>query len=277
MTPLEREIAVERLKQEQFGVKNTKIKKDQLKEVFLDPKTYVIFLLGIATQIVNGAVSNFGSLIVKGFGFSSLRTLLYQIPYGMIILVSNVSAMYIQRWLPGHRRCIVAVVYVLPALAGVVGIHTIAREHRAALLGCYWVRRVVQLILILLKLTATYTASFSMIMSLITSNTAGTTKRYAINAIFFISYCVGNIVGPFAFKQSESPTYTSGIVTILIAYCVEIVLLLGFGAYMAYLNKRKNEKLAAMGLSLETVQQQRADAATKDLTDIQSPYFQYSY
>lgn len=106
-----------------------------------DPKTWLFFLCGVATQVVNGAASNFGRLIIAGFGYSNLVTTLFQIPYGMVILVSNVSAMYIQRWLPGQKRCLVAVLYVCPALAGAVGIHTISRNHKAALLVCYWVCR----------------------------------------------------------------------------------------------------------------------------------------
>ena len=93
----------------------------------------------MSTQVVNGAVSNFGSLIVKGFGFSSLNATLLQVPYGFIILFANLSAMYIQRWLPGQMRCAVACVYVLPALAGTIGIHTISRDSRGALLACYYV------------------------------------------------------------------------------------------------------------------------------------------
>lgn len=111
----------------------------QIKEALVDPKTWFIFLFGLSTQVVNGAASNFGSLIIKGFGFSSLKTTLLQIPYGFIILFANVSAMYIQRWLPGQKRCVVAIMYVIPALAGTVGIHTISREHTWGLLVCYWV------------------------------------------------------------------------------------------------------------------------------------------
>jgi hypothetical protein len=56
-----------------------------------------------------GSVSNFSALIVKGFGSSKLVTTLLQIPYGFIILFAVLSAMYIQRWLPGQRRCVVTV------------------------------------------------------------------------------------------------------------------------------------------------------------------------
>jgi membrane-associated phospholipid phosphatase len=135
----ERKVAIERLRNNQTGIKNRLIKWYQAREAALDPKTWLFVLFGLSTQVVNGAVSNFGSLIVKGFGFSSLHTTILQIPYGFIILFSNVSAMYVQRWIPGQTRCIVAICYVLPALAGVVGIHVISRDHRNALLACYYV------------------------------------------------------------------------------------------------------------------------------------------
>lgn len=132
-------MAVKRLGENQTGVKNTQIKGYQIVEALTDPKTWLICLLGISTQVVNGSVSNFGSLIVKGFGYSGLNATVLQVPYGFIILFSNLSAMYVQRWLPGQKRCIVAAIYVLPALAGIVGIHLLPRHEKGALLACYWV------------------------------------------------------------------------------------------------------------------------------------------
>jgi hypothetical protein len=139
LSPAEKRVAIERLRENQTGIKNGEIKWYQVREAVLDPKTWFIFLLGVSTQIVNGAVSNFGSLIIKGFGFTGLHTLLFQVPYGFIILFSNVSAMYLQRWIPGQQRCFVAIMYVIPALAGTVGIHVLPRDHRGNLLACYYV------------------------------------------------------------------------------------------------------------------------------------------
>ncbi|GAT31020.1 MFS allantoate transporter [Aspergillus luchuensis] len=250
----EKYVAIHRLGPVHSGTRVSEIKRYQMWEALTDPKTWFFFLCGVCTQVVNGAASNFGSLIIEGFGYSNLVTTLFQIPYGMVILVSNVSAMYIQRWLPGQKRCIVGAIYVCPALAGAVGIHTISRDHQIALLVCYW-------------LTSTYTASFAMIMSLITANTGGTTKRSVVNAIFFISYCVGNIVGPFAFKSDEAPQYTSGIIAMLVAYCVEIFLLLGFAVYAAYLNRTKDGITTTSGQTDTDV----------DQTDRENVHFRYSY
>ncbi|KAL3256992.1 hypothetical protein ABHI18_007154 [Aspergillus niger] len=254
LTAEEKHIAINRLGPQHSGTRVSEIKMYQIWEALTDPKTWFFFLCGVCTQVVNGAASNFGSLIIEGFGYSNLVTTLFQIPYGMVILVSNVSAMYIQRWLPGQKRCIVGALYVCPALAGAVGIHTISRDHKIALLVCYW-------------LTSTYTASFALIMSLITANTGGTTKRSVVNAIFFISYCVGNIIGPFAFKSDEAPQYTSGIIAMLVAYCVEIFLLLAFAVYAAHLNRKKNG-IASRGDQRDT---------ELDQTDTENVHFRYSY
>ncbi|GLA74823.1 hypothetical protein AtubIFM55763_006069 [Aspergillus tubingensis] len=107
----EKYVAVHRLGPKHSGTRVSEIKMYQMWEALADPKTWFFFLCGVCTQVVNGAASNFGSLIIEGFGYSNIVTTLFQIPYGMVILVSNVSAMYIQRWLPGQKRCIVGAIY----------------------------------------------------------------------------------------------------------------------------------------------------------------------
>ena len=121
-----------------------------------------------------------------------------------------------------------------------------------------------------------YTASFAMIMSLITANTAGSTKRTTVNALFFVSCCVGNIIGPFAFKTSEAPVYASGITAMLVAYCVEIVALLSFAVYAAFLNKKKEQAAPLTGTD-SVDDDERVKASFSDLTDIENPYFRYTY
>lgn len=61
-------VAVERMRWEQIGIENKTIKKDQIKEVFTDPKTYFYVVMVFACTIGNGAASGFGSVIVQSFG-----------------------------------------------------------------------------------------------------------------------------------------------------------------------------------------------------------------
>lgn len=118
-----------------------------------------------------------------------------------------------------------------------------------------------------------------MIMSLITANTGGSTKRTVVSALFFVSYCVGNIVGPFSFKDNEAPRYTSGIIAMLVAYCVEIFLLLSFAAYANMLNRKKEQALHSQGMTLEdaNLHVQTPVDADFDQTDSEDIFFRYSF
>jgi len=113
-------------------------------------------------------------------------------------------------------------------------------------------------------------------MSLITANTGGSTKRTTVNALFFISYCAGNIIGPFAFKTTEAPIYRSGIIAILVAYCVEIAVLISFALYLAKANRRKEYALTESG-KCNASEEEKCVMAFRDLTDLENPFFRFSY
>lgn len=44
-------------------------------------------------------------------------------------------------------------------------------------------------------------------LSLVASNVAGYTKKTVATAMFYLGYCVGNIIGPFLFFVREKPKY----------------------------------------------------------------------
>jgi hypothetical protein len=69
----EKKLAVERLRENQTGVENKTLKPCQIREAFLDYKLYLFFLIALMQSIVNGGISNFGTIIIKGFGFSTCK------------------------------------------------------------------------------------------------------------------------------------------------------------------------------------------------------------
>lgn len=81
LTLQQRRIAIERLRGNQTGVENKHLKWYQVREAFTDYKIYVFFLLGVVVNIPNGGISNFGTIIIKGFGFSTLVTTLMQVSF----------------------------------------------------------------------------------------------------------------------------------------------------------------------------------------------------
>lgn len=57
----------------QTGIKNKQFKMYQVREAFVDPKTYILFLASIAAQIPNGVVSNFSRYVLQSFVSSLFR------------------------------------------------------------------------------------------------------------------------------------------------------------------------------------------------------------
>lgn len=54
------------------------------------------------------------------------------------------------------------------------------------------------------------TVTFIMCLSLISSNIAGFTKKATASVLFFVAYCVGQIITPQFFLSSEAPEYHTG-------------------------------------------------------------------
>lgn len=79
LTPKQRRMAIERLRENQTGVENKHLKWYQVREAFADFKLYMFFLIAVVANIPNGGISNFGTIIIKGFGFSTLVTTLMQV------------------------------------------------------------------------------------------------------------------------------------------------------------------------------------------------------
>ena len=48
---------------------------------------------------------------------------------------------------------------------------------------------------------------FSMSLTIVSSNVAGSTKKQLTGAILFTGYCVGNIIGPQTFRSDQAPGY----------------------------------------------------------------------
>lgn len=258
----ERRIAIERLRENQTGVENKTFKMDQVIETLKDPKTYFFFLLATVQNLPNGGISNFGTLIIKGFGFSTLGTTLLQMPYGALIGLSILSCVYLNDYfctrLQKNTRCWFIILYTLPNIAGAFGLRFVPTDQHIARLWCYY-------------LTGPYNASFVLILSLVTANTGGHTKKVLTNAIMFLGYCVGNIAGPFFFKTEQQPTYPLGMASMIFCHLASVVLIFCFRAMLSMENRRRNRA------SDSQEPPDLDETAFSDMTDRQNPNFRYVY
>ncbi|GAB1194954.1 hypothetical protein APSETT444_004206 [Aspergillus pseudonomiae] len=252
LSPREKRLAVERLRENQTGVENKTLKPAQIYEAFLDWKVWVFLLLGLSGNIPNGGISNFGTLILKGFGFSTSLMILFSI--------------WLNDRLPQNNRCYVTILFLLPNLAGSFGLCYLPESNKVGRLICYY-------------LTGSYNASFVLILSILTANIAGHTKKVVTSAMIFIGVCAGNIAGPFFYKEAQAPRYPLGIWSMIVSHFVEIVLVAVLRTALAWENRRRDrlQGVGPGGEGEEARQWEMDRTAFSDLTDKENLNFRYVY
>lgn len=255
----EKVVAVWRVAHNRIGVKSSKMQWYQVKESVTDIKIYLIAFLALAIGILNGSVTNFMSSLLKGFGFSSEKTLLYQLPNGAIQFVVTIIVGYLNTLIP-NILCLSIALGFVPGICGMIGIATIPLTHQTALAACAW-------------LQAVFGVSIILSWSLIGSNVAGHTKRATANGVNFVCYAAGNIVGPFLFFSREAPRYLTAIKILAGMYAAAIV----FTAALAGVMWRENRRRDARSVEEEAVVDERAgdERGFEDRTDGENEAFRY--
>lgn len=223
--------------------KSSTWKKSQCIEALTDPKTWFLFIYTICSTVPNGGFTNvnqhhvphltsmltvtqFSSLIVKGFGFSTFTTLLLNMPIAAFQIIWVVIGSGIAWKLP-RSRCYTIAALQLTALTGAAMVYAIPSSNKWARMAGIW-------------LFPAYAAGFPLSLSLIASNVAGYTKKTTVSALLFIAYCVGNIIGPQIFFHRQAPRYQSGFMGIIICFALSTCTILGMRWYMARCNKMRN-------------------------------------
>lgn len=255
----ERMLLLTILKSNQTGIENKTLKWDQIKECLLDLKVWLLFLGAMMANVPNGGYSNFGTIIVRGLGFSTLGTTLLQMPYGASIALSILLCVFLNDWLGKGKknfRVILLVIFVLPNIAGTFALYFLPQTNKAGRLVGYY-------------LTGPGYASFVLTLSLFSSNVAGHTKRTAANTIMFLGYCIGNLVGPFFYLDSQKPKYPLGIGSMLTGVLVSATAGICLGFYLKWCNSRRNKEQDGVPEDLSN--------AYLDLTDKQNRNFRYVY
>ena len=261
LTDKEKLVAIDRVSQNMIGIKDKKFKPHHIKEVFMDPKVYLLCASGFAIGIASGGLGYFGSAIIKGFGFSGLDATLLQLPTGILeFIVLPISGWIASRY--KNVRIYVTVVTLLIPLGGFLGIRLTGLEHRWRLVGSTW----------LLYISAVGPA---MCYSLLAANFAGHTKRAFINGLWFVVWSAGTVAGSNFFKANEAPRYFTGITALLVSSIAFKVVLLMLRFYMSWENKRRDRLYGVEEIVDGEAGQEAIQAGFMDKTDIENKHFRY--
>ncbi|KAI9740431.1 MAG: hypothetical protein M1834_005011 [Cirrosporium novae-zelandiae] len=257
MSDREKYICLDRVKDNNTGVEDKTLKWYQVRECLLDPKTWLLALFSCAQNIPNGGLVTFAAIIVSGLGYSSLVTTLLGIPTGVLATAWQLILSFITARIPNSRCIIIAIANLVPITCAVL-MWKLPSTNKHGLLAAYYV-------------FYTYWAPYVLSTSLPMANTSGHSKKVTMNAIFFLAYCIGNILGPQVFRSSDAPSYSHGYAGLLACVIVAICSISGYGLLCHFENKKRDRE---QGVRLES---EAAEGAFSDLTDKEKKSFRYTY
>lgn len=227
-------------------------------------RVWLVCLATILSSIPNGGLSNFSSILLTTFGYTSQQALVLNTPNGAIgacfvLLVGYLS----DKW---RDRSLVMLICIMPTILGaglMIGLDPNGiPKNKAGLLAASF-------------LTGTFGAAFMLLLAWNASNIAGHSKKVTANALTLVSFCVGNILGTQTFQAKQAPGYISGkisIVATLAALCFVVVVM---RLYNDYLNKQNEKKLAEMSESEQMELSEKM--AFADQTDRKNVFFRYTH
>ncbi|KAI0083981.1 MFS general substrate transporter [Irpex rosettiformis] len=228
----ERAILVARMKGNLAGADNRQVKWHQVREAFCDFKIWLLATMGAAVYVTNGGVTAFGTLVIKSFGYSSLKAILMQDPGGAAVCVS----VYMVGYLSGrfkNTRTIWCALSCLPVLAGAIILWKGSWHQRGLAVFGY-------------SLLPVFAAPYLLILSLAASNVAGGTKKACATGAIFIGYNVGNIIGPYLINTKEvNVKYRSIWIAIIVVMSFTMVSAVVLRILLARENARRDKNALA--------------------------------
>jgi MFS transporter, ACS family, allantoate permease len=279
-TDVEKVAALLRTKDNQSGTQNAHLKKAQVHislfqthiqtdnlqvfETFKDVRVYLVCLCTMLSSIPNGGLSNFSSILLTTFGYSSRQALILSAPSGAIGTICVLGVGYLSdKW---RDRSSVMLLCILPTILGaglMIGLDPNGvPKNKAGLLAASF-------------LTGTFGAAFMLLLAWNASNIAGHTKKVTINALTLVSFATGNILGTQTFQAKQAPGYISGKISIIATLGILCFAILILRWYNDMLNKKNRKALG--GMSEEEKVELREKMAFADQTDRKNVFFVYTH
>ncbi|RCI12914.1 hypothetical protein L249_0763 [Ophiocordyceps polyrhachis-furcata BCC 54312] len=250
LSPQDRVKAVMRVKDNMTGIKSDKYKWHQCREALLELKTWTLILIVLTSHIPNGGLLSFGSIVLEGLGFDRLRTLLlqsavYLLQLALLLFSATMSGRY------KNVRTLFMVFNLSLATVGCILVRQLPPSQKWARYAGFC-------------LTVAYSANAPMILSIISANTGGFSKKMTINAMAIMAYSIGNIIGPQLFVGSEAPSYTSGFLAIMTCLGISIVLCFALRFLLWRENRRRDGRQRLDGCEVGNDVLNLSDKTDKD-------------
>lgn len=119
-----------------------------------------------------------------------------------------------------------------------------------------------------LWLLGSYPVGFMVVLGLLSTNIAGSTKRSVASGWVFVCYCIGQIAGPQFFKSKDQPEYRGGISAMLAGFVLNLVMNQVLRFLYVRENKRRDQGLEGKSEEeLARLQRESEIQGFEDVTD----------
>lgn len=123
----QKEFAIAHVETNNTGVNSHKFEFYQFFEALRDPFTWLIFLYAFAVNLPNCGLTAFGSLVIKGFGYTGLQALLLQMPSGATQLVAVLIATYLPSCFKNIRVATMFCLNLISLVVWLLSTHSLLR------------------------------------------------------------------------------------------------------------------------------------------------------
>lgn len=221
-----------------------------------DPQVLLLILYTISNHMTTGALTAFQPQIIKGLGFTDLDSILLQLPNGGAEILFMVVTCALASHVPNVRLLMMSF-NVAISMVGIIIVFYV--ETQAT--------RMVGLVISVIS-----AVNIPLAVSVVTSNIAGFTKRSVTSAAIFVAYCVGNIIGPQFYSDTQSPAYRMGLKSTIAAFAFAMFFLLCLLVYYVYENRRRDRVNGPTAAAVDGVEAPMLSTAETDRT---IPSFRY--
>lgn len=183
---------------------------------------------------------------ITSFGFTKEESLVLGVPGGAVEVVALILNGYLGA--KTNQRVLCSLGGLVAAFVGMVLIVALPTSNNTGRLIGYY-------------MTQAIPTAFVALLSMISSNVAGYTKKTTVAALYLIGYCVGNIIGtspevilffsasstnnlntgPQTFRPKDAPQYLPAEITILVCIGVSLLIMLFIYWWYCRENRRKTE------------------------------------
>lgn len=175
-------------------------------------------------MIANGPVSTFTPIIIAGFGYSTLNSLLLLMPMGAYSGTMQLLFPYLAYKYKGIRCWLIFIAQMITTVASILLCALPGSARGGLLFACI--------------LMPSVAAGYAVMMGLQIANTAGYTKRSIASSGLYMGYCIGmgpthacsqisppltnscatqgNFVGPLIFREKDAPRYVPGFIAVVV-------------------------------------------------------------